>query len=95
MRRGQNWSPEMEQVLRRMRADGATWAAIGGALGLGRETVREQGRRLGVRRALPVFQPPPEDPNRPPLPPGHPLSWRLLIAGTCLEDAPYPYPVFF
>ncbi len=32
--------------------------------------------------------------DRPPLPPGHPVSWSLLTDGTVLEGEPYPYPVF-
>jgi hypothetical protein len=35
-----------------------------------------------------------DDPDRLPLPPGHPRSWDLLTAGTLLAGAPYPYPVF-
>ena len=94
MRRSVLWTPAMEAVLRRMRGEGATWAAIGVALGLGRESVREHGRRLGVRR----MPPPPavvhEDRNRPPLQAGHPLTWGLLTQGTCIEGCRYPYPVF-
>ncbi len=32
--------------------------------------------------------------QRPPLPSGHPVSWRLLTNGTVLEGAEYPFPVF-
>jgi hypothetical protein len=33
--------------------------------------------------------------NRPPLPPGHPITWKLLTDGTLLEGSDYPFPVFF
>ena len=32
--------------------------------------------------------------DRPPLPPGHPITWGTLVAGTALEDACYPHPVY-
>jgi hypothetical protein len=32
------------------------------------------------------------DDNREPLPPGHPLSWGPITAGTCLAQAPYLLP---
>lgn len=32
--------------------------------------------------------------EREPLPPGHPVSWGALTAGTLLEGVPYPLPVF-
>ena len=32
--------------------------------------------------------------DRGPLPPGHPLSWGAITAGTVLDAAEYPYPVF-
>jgi hypothetical protein len=72
-----------------MRGDGASWAAISRALGLSRNTVIERGRRLRaaapVRVAVPVAERPEiDDPNRPPLAAGHPLTWGLLTS------EPYP-----
>jgi hypothetical protein len=32
--------------------------------------------------------------DRPALPAGHPVSWGLLVNGTTLHGARYPYPVF-
>ena len=32
--------------------------------------------------------------NRPPLPPGHPDTWGRITAGTCIDGAPYPHPIF-
>jgi hypothetical protein len=82
------WTAATDGVICTMREAGDTWAAIGGALGLSRNTVIERGRRLRA------FAPPKvlvvaekqvsEDPNRLPLPAGHPVTWRLI------SDAPYP-----
>lgn len=33
--------------------------------------------------------------DRPSLPAGHYITWSILIAGTCLENTKYPYPVFY
>jgi len=35
-----------------------------------------------------------EECERPPLPPGHPITWQILIEGTFLEGIAYPLPVF-
>jgi hypothetical protein len=61
------------------------------ALGLSRNTVIERGRRLcaaaPVRVAVcTVARPVNDDPNRDPLPAGHPLTWGLL------SDAEFPKP---
>ena len=32
--------------------------------------------------------------DRPPLPAGHPLTWGAITAGTLLDHAEYPFPVF-
>jgi len=32
--------------------------------------------------------------DRPALPPGHPITWGAITAGTVLERAEYPFPVF-
>lgn len=70
-------------MIRTMRAEGATWSAIGQCLGLSRNTVIERGRRLcaiaPVRCAAPVVSRAAlDDPNRDPLPAGHRLTWGLL-----------------
>ena len=88
------WTPALDAQLRRLRAEGATWDGIAALMAISRNAAIERGRRIGARRTPPEFRPPPEDPNRPPLPPGHPRSWQILIAGSCLEGQPYPLPVF-
>ena len=83
------WTAVADQTICDMRAAGDTWSAIGRRLGLARSTVIERGRRL--RAVAPVKLPPSpkrddmlDDPNRPPLPAGHPLTWGLLT------DEPFP-----
>ncbi len=88
------WDAERDERLRALRGAGMTWDGIAAMLGLGRNTVLERGRRIGARRPTPVRRAEPEDPGRPPRPPGHPETWGLLTRGTLLEGTPYPFPVF-
>ena len=89
MPRAKQWSEGADQTIRQMRQDGETWAAIGHRLRMSRNTVIERGRRLQASAPARFARPKPqveplEDPNREPLPPGHPLTWGLLT------EAPYP-----
>jgi len=82
------WTAAADQVICTMREAGDTWAAIGCALGLSRNTVIERGRRLRAcappKIVMAAEKQVSEDPNRLPLPAGHPVTWRLI------SDAPYP-----
>ena len=88
------WTDAQDAQLRRLRAEGATWDGIAAVLGLTRWAVMERGRRIGARRPPPDFVPPPEAPEREPMPAGHPRSWDAINADTVLEGTPYPLPVF-
>jgi hypothetical protein len=88
------WTPTQDALVKRMRAEGATWDAIAAELSVSRFTIIERGRRIGACRPPPPVKPPLEDRGRPPLPPGHPYCWLLLTEGTVLEGTDYPYPVF-
>ena len=90
-----HWTEGQDNQIRRLRAEGASWDAVATALGLGRWTVIDRGRRIGVRRPLRQVLPPREDPGRAPLPAGHPRTWSILTAGTVLEGTPYPLPCFY
>lgn len=83
------WTDAADDTIRRMRTDGATWAAIAGVLGLSRNTIIERGRRIRAEGGpSQIARPPrtPEDePNRGPLPAGHSITWGLLTEGTILE----------
>jgi hypothetical protein len=82
------WTAAADRVICTMREGGETWAAIGLRLGLSRNTVIERGRRLRAtappKPVLVTERGVSEDPNRLPLPAGHPVTWRLI------SDAPYP-----
>lgn len=89
------WTPELDGRLRGFRGSGMTWDSIAGAMGLGRNTVLERGRKIGARRALPALPSAPEEArDRAPRQAGHPTTWAMITAGTLLEGEPYPYPVF-
>lgn len=47
-----------------------------------------------LRRVVHVVRGRPGPDDRPALPSGHPETWGLITAGTCIEGAPYPFPVF-
>lgn len=87
------WTDPRDTLLKRLRAQGAAWEAIAAALGISRNAAIERGRRIGARLPPPEYVPEPEDPERPPLPAGHCVSWGAIVAGTCLADQPYPIPV--
>jgi hypothetical protein len=88
------WTDAQDTTLRRLRAEGETWEAIAAALGVARFTAIERGRRIGAPRPAPGPRIIREDPNREPLPAGHPRAWGALVAGTVLDGETYPLPVF-
>ncbi len=47
-----------------------------------------------ARRVVYVVRGRPAQNDRGPLPAGHPLSWGAINAGTVLDGAGYPFPVF-
>ena len=87
------WTDQRDARLKRMRVQGSAWDAIAGALGISRNAAIERGRRIGARLPPPEHVSEPEDTERPPLPPGHRVTWGAIVAGTSLADAPYPLPV--
>ena len=88
------WTDAQDAQLRRLRAEGANWDSIAAFFGVTRWAAIERGRRVGARLPPAGFIPPPEDPGRDPLPPGHPHSWGAITVGTVLEGVTYPLPVF-
>lgn len=87
------WTEVQDLKIKRMRAERVSWDVIAVAVGVTRWTVIERGRRLGARLPPADFELPPEDPERPALPPGHPDTWGAITRGTVLEGVPYPIPM--
>ncbi len=91
------WTQFSDARLLHLRASGRSWNAVAAELRIGRNAAIERARRLGLPPVTRI-QPPPrtaiERIDRPALPPGHPFSWQIINAGTCLAGEPYPYPVF-
>ena len=83
------WTEAQDTTIRRLRAEGVNWDTIADALHVTRWTVIERGRRIGARPPPIDFIPMPDDPNRDPLPTGHPTSWDALVQGTSLEGVRY------
>ncbi len=88
------WTDAQDSQIRRRRCEGASWEAIAADLAVTLWAVTERGRRIGAGRLPAEFIPAPEDPQRDPLPAGHPKSWDTLNAGTVLEGVPYPLRFF-
>ena len=91
------WTTEIDARLLQARADGLPWQSIAAELQVGRNAAIERARRLGLAPSTRIqARPSPvvERIDRPALPPGHPLSWQTITAGTALAGEPYPYPVF-
>lgn len=84
------WTNAQDTTIKRLRSEGATWDTIAMSLHLTRWTVIERGRQIDARPPPIDFIPEPDDPNREPLPAGHPRCWDVLVQGTCLEGVPYP-----
>ena len=92
-----DWTPARNRQVLELRRSGATWDTVAAAIGVGRNSVIDHARRLGVRKRSSVGAPPPpvrEATDRPARPSGHPDTWGLITAGTVLEGSPYPWPVF-
>jgi len=96
MPRKHYWTPAEDEILRIHCANRQSWDEIAAALGISRSTARERGRAIGARRRA-VTIPAPDadmltDPNRDPLPAGHPIAWAVLTEGTALEGTASPWP---
>ena len=95
MRASVVWTMELDERLKALRDGGMTWDAVAEAMDLGRNTVLERGRKMGVRVRRPSLAMVPEEArDRPARQAGHPLTWGLLTAGTVLDGERYPMPVF-
>lgn len=89
------WTAVQDMKIIQMRAESASWDSIAAEVGVTRWTAIERGRRLGARLPPADIEPLTDDPDRPPLPPGHPETWGAIVKGMCLEGMPYPIPAPF
>lgn len=87
-----DWSAAADATILALRAGGASWDAIAARLGVSRWSASERGRLLGAVAPPPPVPDPERDPEREPLPPGHPLAWGAITAGTSLAGLAYPWP---
>ena len=90
------WTDAQDQAIRHRRAQAQSWDSIASHLAVSRGAAIGRGRHLGARLPAPV-RPDPEaealaDPDRPPLPAGHPHAWAILTAGTTLAGTAYCVP---
>ncbi len=87
------WTPLADMTVVQMRGIGTPWPVIARHLKVGRSAVIERARSLGIpsKKRLPQPEPVMRIPriDRPPLPPGHPVTW-----GAITDGIPYPHPVF-
>lgn len=91
------WSPYADATILQLRAAGVPWHAVASELRIGRNSIIERARRLGlapVTRLQPAPKPAPVRIDRPALPAGHPHSWQAITGNTPLDGEPYPFPVF-
>lgn len=85
-----DWTEAQDEMIRAMRWDRANWSAIAAAVGRHSNTVSQRGFRIGAICGEPPVTVPGRDPE--PLPPGHPLTWGAITAGSCLDGIAYPQP---
>lgn len=93
-----SWSQHADAQLLHLRAAGLPWHAVASRLQVGRNSVIERARRLGlppITRIQPPPRPVADRVDRPALPAGHPLSWQAITNNSPLEGEAYPFPVFF
>ena len=92
------WSMGQLGQMQFMRAAGHKWSDISIAVGFSVSTCRQKARSIGcfeIPRPIAVEKLP--EINHADAwicPPGHPVSWGAITAGTILAGEPYPLPVF-
>ena len=87
------WTEPRDTMLCSQRALGRSWDAISAQLGISRWAAIERGRVLGATKpARTPTAPAGSEAWREALPPGHPISWGAITAGTLLAGEAYPFP---
>jgi hypothetical protein len=80
------WSGGQDAQIRRLRTEGASCDVIALLLSVNCAAVAERARTLGVDHHPETDL---DDPERPPLPAGHRLTWNAINRGTALQDQPF------
>ena len=83
------WTPTQDRRIAASRLLRRPWERIAADLGASRSAVIDRARLLGIPPLPPLPPAPVEDPNRDPMPTGHPVAWAVLTAGTALADTPF------
>jgi hypothetical protein len=97
-----HWADAEDDMIRGMRALGASWQAIASAVGVSVNTLVDRAAVLGVR-ALPssyaaraaarrIAELHRDATDRDPLPAGHPITWGAITRGTSLAGEPCQRP---
>ena len=89
------WTELRDHVLRALRAEGRSWDVIAAMLGISRWAAIDRGRLVGARKPEPTLPrltaAQAAEAGREALPPGHPVSWGAITAGTLLDGAANPF----
>jgi len=96
------WTEAENEMIRARATTLESWETIGAWVGVTKQCVILQAHRLGVptaslrwiaarRETSPTAEiiTAPDDPDREPLPAGHPETWGIIVAGTCLAGTEY------
>lgn len=83
------WTKEEDDAIREHREQRRTWMQIAALMGMSHNAVYSRGTRIGLPGELPERSPG-QKRDYFPLPPGDPISWGAINAGTCLEGVEYP-----
>ncbi len=83
------WTPLEDRRIAASRILRRSWDRIATDLSVSRSALIDRARLLGIPRLEPIPPETIEDPNREPLPTGHPTAWAVLTAGTLLDGAPF------
>ena len=83
------WTPLEDRRIAASRILRRSWDRIATDLSVSRSALIDRARLLGIPRLEPIPPETIEDPNREPLPAGHPTAWAVLTAGTLLDGAPF------
>ena len=96
------WTAQADARLGRLVAQGVSIRGLAKSFGIGRQAAQQRATKLGLitpQTRQPASAPvvtaeriDPIDAGREALPAGHPITWGMIVQGTCLEGTAYPAP---